>query len=64
MITFAVTSVNSLPGQASTSFRIGSTFRCIRSTPTEMHSMRENDFQCLASTGENAPGTIFPDSVA
>jgi hypothetical protein len=28
-----------------------SKFRCIRSTPTEMQSIRENDFECLASTG-------------
>jgi len=31
-------------------------FRCIRSTPTEMQSMSENDFECLARTGVNAPG--------
>jgi hypothetical protein len=35
----------------STYFRIGSKFRCIRSTPTEMQSMSENDFECFASTG-------------
>ena len=48
--------------QASTCFRIGSKLRCIRSTPTEMQSMGENDFECFASTGVNTPGTIFPDS--
>jgi hypothetical protein len=26
---------------------MGSKFRCIRSTPTEMQSMSENDFQCF-----------------
>ncbi len=46
----------------STYFRIGSKFRCMRSTPTEMQSMSENDFECFASTGVNTPGTMFPDS--
>jgi hypothetical protein len=39
------------PLPTSTCFRIGSKFRCIRSTPTEMQSMSENDFECLARTG-------------
>jgi len=40
--------------------RIGSKFLCIRSTPTEMQSMRENDFECLARTGVKSPlNTIF-----
>ena len=39
---------------------IGSKFRCIRSTPTETQSIRENDFECLASTGVNTPETMFP----
>jgi len=30
-------------------------FLCIRSTPTEMQSMRENDFECSASTGAKTP---------
>ena len=55
MTTLAVTSVSSLLCQASTCFRIGSKFLCIRSTPTEMQSMRENDFECFASTGANTP---------
>jgi hypothetical protein len=59
----AVTSVRSLFCQASTCLRIGSKFRCIRSTPTEMQSMSENDFECFASTGVNTPATMFPDSV-
>src|SRR5258708_33021254 len=59
MTTFAVTSVSSLFCQASTCLRIGSKFRCIRSTPTEMQAMSENDFGCLASTGVNTPGTMF-----
>ena len=55
MTTLAVTSVNSLLGHASTCFRIGSKFRCIRSTPTEMESMSEGDFECFASTGVKTP---------
>ena len=38
--------------------------RCIRSTPTEMQSMSENDFECLASTGVNTLGTVFPNWVS
>src|ERR1700716_241442 len=53
MTTFAVTSVSSLFCQAPTCFRIGSKFRCIRPTATEMQSMSENDFECFASTGVN-----------
>lgn len=37
---------------------------CIRSTPTAMQSMSENDFECFASTGVNTPETTFPNSVA
>lgn len=44
----------------STCFRIGSKFS--RSTPTEMQSISENDFECFAWTGVNAPGTVFPNS--
>src|SRR5260370_41113865 len=51
MTTLAVTSVNSLLCHASTCFRIGSKFRRMRSTPTEMQSMSENDSECFASTG-------------
>src|SRR5260370_2811796 len=61
MTTFAVTSVNSLLCQASTCFSIGSTFRCIRSTPTERQSTSENDFECFASTGVKTPGTMSPN---
>jgi len=43
--------------QASTCFRIGSKFRCIRSTPTEIQSMSENDSECFASPGLNTPVT-------
>jgi len=39
--------------------RIGSKLSCIRSTPAEMQSISENDFECFASTGVNAPGTMF-----
>src|SRR5437588_12057891 len=62
MTTLAVTSVSSLRCHISTCFRIGSKFRCIRSTPTEMQSMSENDFGCFASTGVNTPETMFPSS--
>src|SRR5712692_10437686 len=61
MTTLAVTSVSSLLCQASTCFRIGSKFRCIRSTPTEMQSMSEKDFECFASTGVNTFVTMFPN---
>ena len=47
----AVTFVRSLLCQVSTCFRIGSKFRCMRSTPTEMQSMSEKDFESLATTG-------------
>src|SRR5260370_4362 len=59
MTTLAVTSVSSLRCQACTCFRMGSKLRCIRSTPTEMESISENDFECLARTGVNAPETMF-----
>jgi hypothetical protein len=36
----------------------------IRSTPTEMQSINENDFECFASTGVNTPETMFPNSGA
>src|SRR5713101_3007670 len=61
MTTLAVTSINSLRCHASTCFRLGSKFLCIRSTPTEMQSMSENDFECFASTGVNAPETMSPN---
>src|SRR5437660_10552768 len=60
MTTFAVTSVSSLLCQVSTCFRIGSKFRCTRSTPTEIQSMSENDFECFARTGVNTPKTMSP----
>src|SRR5260370_32658543 len=63
MTTLAVTSVSSLLCQASTCFRIGSKFRCMRSTPTEIQSMSENDFECFASTGVNKHGTMSPNSL-
>src|SRR3989442_8319806 len=59
MTTLAVTSVSSLRCQASTCFRMGSKLRCIRSTPTEMQSMRENDFECFASTGVKSPANAM-----
>jgi hypothetical protein len=53
--TFAVTFLSSLRCQVSTCLRIGSKFRCIRSTPTETQSISENDFECLAKTGVITP---------
>jgi hypothetical protein len=44
--------------------RIASKLRCIRSKPTEMQSMSEDDFECLASTSVNAPERMFPNSAA
>jgi hypothetical protein len=55
---FAVTSVSSLRCHASTCFRMGSKLRSIRSTPTAMQSIRENDFECLAKTGVNARDNV------
>src|SRR5258708_28421125 len=62
MAPLAVTSVSSPRCEAFTCFRIGSKLRCMRSTPTEMQSMSENDFECFASTGVNMPKTMFPNS--
>jgi hypothetical protein len=62
MTTLAVTSVNSNFCHDSTCLRIGSKFRCIRSTPTEMQSMSENDFECFANTGVNTPVTMSLNS--
>src|SRR5580704_1168758 len=59
MTTLAVTSVSSLLCHISTCFRIGSKFLRIRSTPTEMQSIRENDFECLASTGVKSPANAM-----
>ena len=59
---FGGASVSSLLCHVSTCFRIGSKFRCMRSTPTEMQSMREKDFECFARTGVNAPGTELPST--
>ena len=32
----------------------------MRSTPTEMQSINENDFECFASTGGNTSETMSP----
>jgi 5-methylcytosine-specific restriction endonuclease McrA len=53
MTTFAVTSVNSLRCHSSTCFRIGSKFRCIRSTPTEMQSISGSDIVCREDRREH-----------
>ncbi len=55
-------STSSTRCQASTCFCIGSKFRCMRSTPTEMQSINEKAFECLASTGVNTPETMLPSS--
>jgi hypothetical protein len=60
MISFVASFERRVLFHASTCFRIGSKFRCIRSIPTERMSTRLTCFVCLASTGENAPGTMFP----
>src|ERR1700732_3060448 len=62
MSTSVVTSASLLLCHASTCLRMGSKLRCIRSTPTEMQSISENDLECFAGTGVNAPRTMFPDS--
>jgi hypothetical protein len=49
--TLAVTSVSSHLCHASTGLRMGSKFRCIRSTQTKMQSISENDLECWATTG-------------
>ena len=54
--------ISSLLCRVSTCLCIGSKFRCMRSTPTETQSISENDVKCLASTGVNTPGTMFPNS--
>ena len=55
----AVTFLSSLLCHASTCFCMGSKLRCIRSTPTEMQSINENDFECLASTGVKSPANAM-----
>jgi len=59
---FAVTSVSSVRCQATTCLPMGPKFRCVQSTPAEMQSISENDFECFGITGVNAPGTMLPDS--
>jgi hypothetical protein len=44
----------------STCLCMGSKFRCMRSTPTEIASTSEN-FGCLARPGVNTPGTMSPN---
>src|SRR5260370_4039224 len=62
MTSFAVSSRRRVPFHASTCFLIGSKCRCMRSTPTERISTRLRCLVCLASTGVNTPGTMFPNS--
>src|SRR5450756_1200511 len=59
MTTLAVTSTTSLLCHVSTCFRIGSKFRCIRSTPIARESTSENDFECFASTGVKSPANAM-----
>jgi hypothetical protein len=39
-----------------TQYSMGSEFRCLRSTATEMQSTSENDFKCFASNGRESTG--------
>src|SRR5216683_2177682 len=55
MTSFAIPSGRPVTFQASTCFRIGSKFRCMRSTPTDRMSTRLRCLVCLASTGVNTP---------
>ena len=45
----------------STCVRIGSKLRCILPSPMSMASARTKCFECLASTGAYALGTMFPN---
>src|SRR6266852_4937808 len=60
MTSFADSSGSLVTFHVSTCFRIGSKFRCMRSTPTERMSTRLRCLVCLASTGVKAPGTMLP----
>jgi hypothetical protein len=60
--TLTVTSVNFTSLSCFCLLSIDSKVRRMRSTPTEMQSMSENDFECFASTGVNTPGTMLPSS--
>jgi len=44
--------------QCSVCRRMGSKLRCMRSTPIATLSCREEFFECFASTGVNALGTM------
>src|SRR5260370_6939483 len=60
MKTFVVTSVNSLLCHASTCFRIGSKFRCIRSTPTSFAALTKT--RCTLLTQFFGPVSVPPCS--
>jgi hypothetical protein len=51
MISFAATVEICLDRHSSTCRRIGSKFRCIRSTPIAKLSSSEKFFECFAKTG-------------
>src|SRR5271169_61146 len=55
-----LSSVSWLLHLPSTCFRIGSKLRCILPSQMSMASARTKCFECLASTGVYAPGTMFP----
>ena len=40
-----------------------SKLRCMRSTPTEMQSINENDFECFAKTGVKSPATAMFEQI-
>jgi hypothetical protein len=50
IISFAASADSGCAHQRSTCCRIGSKFRCIRSTPTESASSSEKRFECFANT--------------
>jgi len=50
----------SLPGFPP-AFTSAQSFSASDLTLTEMESTSENDFECFASTGVNAPGTMLPN---
>ena len=43
---------------------VGGIFGCMWSTPTEMQSTSENDFECLASTGVKSPANAMLERLA
>ena len=61
--TLAATSESSPLYHASTCLCMGSKFRCMRSIPSEMRSISENDFEYLASTGVTGPDNVSKSAI-